>query len=123
MILGGPGETLTIRHDTTSREAFVPGVLRAIDARADASARRHGRARRARVVPRRRAHGSVPRCGGYALARRAARSSWWRRSSSVISSASGFRTRDMIASTGRTTKKKIAAAVATNVITSVMKAP
>jgi 4-hydroxy-tetrahydrodipicolinate reductase len=30
--LGGPGETLTIRHDTTSREAFVPGVLLAIDA-------------------------------------------------------------------------------------------
>lgn len=27
VILGGPGETLTIRHDTTSREAFVPGVL------------------------------------------------------------------------------------------------
>ncbi len=32
VILGGPGETLTIRHDTTSREAFVPGVLRAVDA-------------------------------------------------------------------------------------------
>jgi 4-hydroxy-tetrahydrodipicolinate reductase len=32
VILGGPGETLTIRHDTSSREAFVPGVLRAIDA-------------------------------------------------------------------------------------------
>ena len=31
MLFGGPGETLTIRHDTTSREAFVPGVLRAID--------------------------------------------------------------------------------------------
>jgi 4-hydroxy-tetrahydrodipicolinate reductase len=30
VILGGPGETLTIRHDTTSREAFVPGVLRAL---------------------------------------------------------------------------------------------
>ena len=28
VILGGRGETLTIRHDTTSREAFVPGVLR-----------------------------------------------------------------------------------------------
>jgi 4-hydroxy-tetrahydrodipicolinate reductase len=27
VIFGGPGETLTIRHDTTSREAFVPGVL------------------------------------------------------------------------------------------------
>lgn len=32
VILGGPGETLTIRHDTTSREAFAPGVLRAIEA-------------------------------------------------------------------------------------------
>ena len=26
VILGGRGETLTIRHDTTAREAFVPGV-------------------------------------------------------------------------------------------------
>ena len=32
VILGGPGETLTIRHDTTSREAFVPGIVRAIGA-------------------------------------------------------------------------------------------
>jgi 4-hydroxy-tetrahydrodipicolinate reductase len=32
VILGGPGETLTIRHDTTSRAAFVPGVLRAVEA-------------------------------------------------------------------------------------------
>jgi 4-hydroxy-tetrahydrodipicolinate reductase len=32
VILGGPGETLTIRHDTTSREAFVPGVIRALEA-------------------------------------------------------------------------------------------
>ncbi len=31
VILGGAGETLTIRHDTTSREAFVPGVLLALD--------------------------------------------------------------------------------------------
>jgi 4-hydroxy-tetrahydrodipicolinate reductase len=31
VIFGGPGEVLTIRHDTTSREAFVPGVLRALD--------------------------------------------------------------------------------------------
>jgi 4-hydroxy-tetrahydrodipicolinate reductase len=29
VILGGLGETLTIRHDTVSREAFVPGVLMA----------------------------------------------------------------------------------------------
>jgi 4-hydroxy-tetrahydrodipicolinate reductase len=32
VILGGPGETLTIRHDTTARDAFVPGVLRALAA-------------------------------------------------------------------------------------------
>jgi 4-hydroxy-tetrahydrodipicolinate reductase len=32
VILGGPGETLTIRHDTTSREAFTPGVLKAVEA-------------------------------------------------------------------------------------------
>ena len=31
VVLGGAGETLTIRHDTTSREAFVPGVLRALE--------------------------------------------------------------------------------------------
>ena len=30
VILGGRGETVTIRHDTTSREAFVPGVLLAL---------------------------------------------------------------------------------------------
>ncbi len=32
VLLGGAGETLTIRHDTTSRAAFVPGVLRAVEA-------------------------------------------------------------------------------------------
>ena len=32
VVFGGPGETLTIRHDTSSREAFVPGVLRALEA-------------------------------------------------------------------------------------------
>ena len=32
VVFGGTGETLTIRHDTTSREAFVPGVLRALEA-------------------------------------------------------------------------------------------
>ena len=31
VIIGGPGEILTIRHDTTSREAFAPGVLLALD--------------------------------------------------------------------------------------------
>jgi 4-hydroxy-tetrahydrodipicolinate reductase len=30
VVFGGAGETLTIRHDTTSREAFVPGVLLAL---------------------------------------------------------------------------------------------
>src|SRR5439155_11682428 len=31
VIFGGPGEVLTIRHDTLTREAFVPGVLRALE--------------------------------------------------------------------------------------------
>jgi 4-hydroxy-tetrahydrodipicolinate reductase len=31
VVFGGAGETLTIRHDTISREAFVPGVLLALD--------------------------------------------------------------------------------------------
>jgi 4-hydroxy-tetrahydrodipicolinate reductase len=31
VVLGGPGQFLTIRHDTTSREAFVPGVLLALE--------------------------------------------------------------------------------------------
>jgi 4-hydroxy-tetrahydrodipicolinate reductase len=31
VILGGLGQTLTIRHDTTSRDAFVPGVLLALE--------------------------------------------------------------------------------------------
>jgi 4-hydroxy-tetrahydrodipicolinate reductase len=31
VILGGRGQTLTIRHDTTSRDAFVPGVLLALE--------------------------------------------------------------------------------------------
>lgn len=31
VIFGGPGETLTIRHDTMSRQAFVPGVLLALE--------------------------------------------------------------------------------------------
>ena len=30
VIFGSPGEVLTIRHDTTSREAFIPGVLLAL---------------------------------------------------------------------------------------------
>jgi 4-hydroxy-tetrahydrodipicolinate reductase len=32
VVFGGEGETLTIRHDTSSREVFAPGVLRAIEA-------------------------------------------------------------------------------------------
>ncbi len=31
VIFGGAGQTLTIRHDTSSREAFVPGVLLALE--------------------------------------------------------------------------------------------
>jgi 4-hydroxy-tetrahydrodipicolinate reductase len=31
VLLGGDGELLTIRHDTLSREAFVPGVLLALE--------------------------------------------------------------------------------------------
>lgn len=32
VIFGGPGQTLTIRHDTINRECYVPGVLLAIQA-------------------------------------------------------------------------------------------
>jgi 4-hydroxy-tetrahydrodipicolinate reductase len=32
VILGGPGETLTIRHDSTDRSSFMPGVLMAVRA-------------------------------------------------------------------------------------------
>jgi 4-hydroxy-tetrahydrodipicolinate reductase len=31
VVFGGQGQTLTIRHDTTSREAFAPGVLLALE--------------------------------------------------------------------------------------------
>ena len=31
VLLGGPGQLLTIRHDAFSREAFVPGVLLALE--------------------------------------------------------------------------------------------
>ncbi len=30
VIFGGPGETLAIRHDSTGRESFMPGMVRAI---------------------------------------------------------------------------------------------
>lgn len=32
VLLGGPGETLTIRHDSLDRESFMPGVLAAVRA-------------------------------------------------------------------------------------------
>ena len=31
VILGAPGQTLTIRHDAISREAYTPGVLLALE--------------------------------------------------------------------------------------------
>jgi 4-hydroxy-tetrahydrodipicolinate reductase len=31
VLLGGPGQLLTIRHDATSREAYIPGVLLALE--------------------------------------------------------------------------------------------
>ncbi|HEX7525935.1 MAG TPA: dihydrodipicolinate reductase C-terminal domain-containing protein [Gaiellaceae bacterium] len=31
VILGGPGQVLTIRHDATTREAYTPGVLLALE--------------------------------------------------------------------------------------------
>ena len=30
VILGGPGQTLSIRHDTISRECYMPGIILAI---------------------------------------------------------------------------------------------
>ena len=35
VLLGGPGETLTIRHDSLDRASFVPGVLAGLRAIAD----------------------------------------------------------------------------------------
>jgi 4-hydroxy-tetrahydrodipicolinate reductase len=35
VVLGGPGETLTIRHDSLDRASFTPGVLMAVRAIAD----------------------------------------------------------------------------------------
>jgi 4-hydroxy-tetrahydrodipicolinate reductase len=35
VLLGGPGETLTIRHDSTDRASFTPGVLLAVRAIGD----------------------------------------------------------------------------------------
>jgi 4-hydroxy-tetrahydrodipicolinate reductase len=31
VLLGDPGQVLTIRHDATSREAYTPGVLLALE--------------------------------------------------------------------------------------------
>jgi hypothetical protein len=55
--------------------------------------------------------------------RSAASSSWCRRSSSGIPSSAGDRYRFSNAFTGFTTKKKTAAAIATNWMTIVMNAP
>jgi 4-hydroxy-tetrahydrodipicolinate reductase len=35
VIFGGPGQTLTIRHDATDRSSFLPGVMMAIRAVVD----------------------------------------------------------------------------------------
>ena len=35
IILGGPGQVLTIRHDSMDRSSFLPGVLLAIKAVGD----------------------------------------------------------------------------------------
>jgi 4-hydroxy-tetrahydrodipicolinate reductase len=35
VIFGSPGQTLTVRHDTIDRSAFIPGVLLAIRSVAD----------------------------------------------------------------------------------------
>ncbi|MBO0844896.1 MAG: 4-hydroxy-tetrahydrodipicolinate reductase, partial [Nocardioides sp.] len=35
IVLGGPGETLTIRHDSLDRASFTPGVLAAVRAVGD----------------------------------------------------------------------------------------
>jgi 4-hydroxy-tetrahydrodipicolinate reductase len=35
VLLGGPGETLTIRHDSMDRASFTPGVLAGLRAIAD----------------------------------------------------------------------------------------
>ena len=47
VLFGGDGQLLTIRHDTFSREAFVPGVLLALERLAGA---RPGPDRRARLA-------------------------------------------------------------------------
>ena len=31
VLFGGPGQTLTIRHDSTSEESFMPGLVLAIE--------------------------------------------------------------------------------------------
>jgi 4-hydroxy-tetrahydrodipicolinate reductase len=30
VLLGGPGQTLSIRHDTINRECYMPGIILAI---------------------------------------------------------------------------------------------
>ena len=55
VVFGGRGQTLTIRHDTSSREAFVPGVLLALERLRDRfrPASRSGSTRccRSRIAP------------------------------------------------------------------------
>ena len=50
VLLGAAGQLLTIRHDATSREAYVPGVLAGARAAVDPPGRRDGRARRAALT-------------------------------------------------------------------------
>src|SRR4030095_14974906 len=42
VLLGGPGQLLTIRHDTLSRDAFVPGVLLVLERLGGGPPRREG---------------------------------------------------------------------------------
>ena len=93
VLLGGEGQLLTIRHDTFSREAFVPGVLLALERLRDAAAGPDGRAR-ARclaelVALERRAGARAPRRSSRRLDRchrRAARA----RSSRATPARDGF---------------------------------
>ena len=43
VLLGGHGETLTIRHDSLSRESFIPGVVMAVRAVPDRPGLTQGR--------------------------------------------------------------------------------
>ncbi len=58
VLLGDLGQTLSIRHDSISRESFMPGVLLAV--RRVASCRSHSRGARERPL-RMSAHGPADR--------------------------------------------------------------